>query len=95
MSYYVYIMVNENNHVIYVGITNDLVRRVCEHKNHLDKGSFTDRYNVEKLVYFEITSDVNSAISREKQIKGWNRNRKNKLVEKINPNWDDIYDSIL
>ena len=95
MSYYVYIMVNENNHVIYVGITNDLVRRVYEHKNHLDKGSFTDRYNVEKLVYFEITSDVNSAISREKQIKGWNRNRKNKLVERINPNWDDIYNDIL
>ena len=88
-------MVNENNHVIYVGITNDLIRRVYEHKNHLDKGSFTDRYNVEKLVYFESTSDVNSAISREKQIKGWNRNRKNKLVERINPNWDDIYNDIL
>ena len=95
MSYYVYIMVNENNHVIYVGITNDLVRRVYEHKNHLDKGSFTARYNVERLVCFEVTSDVTVAIEREKQIKGWNRKRKEKLVESKNPNWDDIYDKIL
>ena len=76
-------------------MTNDLIRRVYEHKNHLDKGSFTAQYNIEKLVYFEVTSDVNAAIEREKQIKGWNRKRKNKLIESKNPNWDDLYHAIL
>ena len=93
--YYVYILTNTHRNVIYTGVTNDLVRRVYEHKNHLDKGSFTARYNVDQLVYFEQTTDVNSAIEREKQIKGWNRSRKNKLVESKNPNWSDIYESIL
>ena len=65
MQYYVYIMVNEQGNVIYTGVTKDLRRRVYEHKNHLDKGSFTARYNVEKLVYFEVTSNVESAIERE------------------------------
>ena len=95
MQYYVYILTNENGNVLYTGITNDLIRRVYEHKNHLDKGSFTARYNVEKLVYYETTNDVESAIAREKQIKGWNRKRKNKLVESKNPNWNDLYDSLL
>ena len=95
MQYYVYILSNSNKNVIYTGVTNDLVRRVYEHKNHLDKGSFTSRYNIENLVYFEVTSDVESAILREKQIKGWNRERKNKLIESKNPNWMDLYDSIL
>ena len=94
MNYYVYILSNNHKNVLYTGITNDLARRVYEHRNHLDKGSFTDRYNVEKLVYFEVTSDVNSAIEREKKIKGWNRKRKNKLVESKNPNWEDLYDKI-
>ena len=79
MDYFVYILTNQHNNVIYTGVTNDLIRRVYEHKNHLDKSSFTARYNVGKLVYFEVSSDVNSAIEREKQIKGWNRKRKNKL----------------
>ena len=61
----------------------------------MDKGSFTAQYNIEKLVYFEVTSDVNAAIEREKQIKGWNRKRKNKLIESKNPNWDDLYHAIL
>ncbi len=95
MNYYVYMMVNANKNVIYTGITNDLVRRVYEHKNHLDKNSFTARYNVECLVYFENTSSVEAAIEREKQIKSWNRKRKNKLVEKNNPEWKDLYESIL
>ena len=95
MQYYVYILSNSNKNVIYTGVTNDLVRRVYEHKNHLDKGSFTSRYNIENLVYFEVTSDVESAILREKQIKGWNRERKNKLIESKNPDWMDLYDSIL
>ena len=80
---------------MYVGVTNDLIRRVYEHKNHLDRGSFTARYNVTKLVYFEETSDVEAAIEREKQIKGWNRKHKNKLVERKNPNWIDLYDGLL
>ena len=95
MNYFVYILTNNHKNVIYTGITNDLARRIFEHKNHLDKGSFTARYNVERLVYFEVTSDVNSAIEREKQIKGWKRKRKNKLVESKNPNWEDLYEKIL
>ena len=95
MIYYVYILTNNHRSVLYTGVTNDLIRRVYEHKNHLDKNSFTARYNVENLVYYESTSDVESAIAREKQIKGWNRKRKEKLVEKKNPNWIDIYSSLL
>ena len=95
MQYYVYLLTNEKGNVIYTGVTNDLLRRVYEHKNHLDKGSFTAQYNIEKLVYYEITNDVESAIAREKQIKGWNRKRKNKLVESKNPDWKDLYDSLL
>ena len=95
MQYYVYILTNKMGNVLYTGVTNDLIKRVYEHKNHLDKGSFTARYNVEKLVYYEMTSDVESAIEREKQIKGWNRKRKNKLVESMNPNWNELYDSLL
>ena len=95
MQYYVYLLTNEKGNVIYTGVTNDLLRRVYEHKNHLDKGSFTAQYNIEKLVYYETTNDVESAIAREKQIKGWNRKRKNKLVESKNPNWNDLYDSLL
>ena len=95
MHYYVYIMTNDNRKVIYTGVTNDLIRRVYEHKHHLDKGSFTARYNIENLVYYEISTDIESAIEREKQIKGWSRKHKNKLVESKNPNWVDLYESIL
>ena len=95
MYYYVYILSNSNRNVLYTGMTTDLIRRVYEHKHHLDKGGFTSRYNVENLVYYEVTSDVNSAIEREKQIKGWNRKHKNKLVESKNPNWVDLYESLL
>ena len=95
MQYYVYILTNSYHTVLYTGVTNDLIRRIYEHRNHLDKGSFTAQYNVDQLVYYEITSDVNAAIEREKQIKGWNRKRKNKLIECKNPNWDDLYNAIL
>ena len=95
MQYYVYLLTNEKGNVIYTGVTNDLLRRVYEHKNHLDKGSFTAQYNIEKLVYYETTNDVESAIAREKQIKGWNRKRKNKLVESKNPEWKDLYEDLL
>ena len=73
MQYYVSILSNSNKNVIYTGITDDLVRRVYEHKQHLDKTSFTSGYHVENLVYYEQTAQIDSAIEREKQIKGWNR----------------------
>ena len=95
MQYYVYILTNEKGNVLYTGVTNDLIKRVFEHKHHLDQGSFTARYNVEKLVYFEMTSDVKAAIEREKQIKGWNRKRKNQLVESMNPVLKDLYEGLL
>ncbi len=95
MNYYIYILANISNSVLYTGVTNNLSRRIYEHKKHLDQGSFTTRYNVDKLVYFEVCSNAVSAIEREKQIKGWNRKRKNKLVESQNPNWIDLYGTIL
>ena len=95
MQYYVYILATADNGTIYTGVTNDLRRRVYEHKNSLDKTSFTSRYHVTKLVYYEYTNDVYSAIEREKQIKGWNRKRKNALIESRNKNWTDLYESIL
>ena len=95
MHYYVYIMTNKHNTVLYTGMTNDLTRRIYEHKNHMDKSSFTAQYNVEKLVFFEETTDVRAAIEREKQIKSWNRRRKLDLIEKQNPEWVDIYESLL
>jgi putative endonuclease len=88
-SYYVYLLTNWNNRVIYVGVTNDLERRVYEHKNKLIQG-FTAKYNVNKLVYFEETSDVESAIAREKEIKKWRREKKNLLVNRVNPEWKDL-----
>ncbi len=88
-QYFVYILVNKLDSVMYIGMTNDLKRRLYEHQHHLVEG-FSDKYNVNKLVYFEETSDVKSAIEREKQLKKWRRDKKNKLVEAINPNWDDL-----
>ena len=95
MNYYVYILSNATNSTIYTGVTNNLIKRVYEHKNNLDPGSFTARYHVHKLVYFETTADVRSAIEREKQIKSWNRARKNQLVDTMNPRWEDLYYKIL
>lgn len=91
-EYYVYILTNWNNKVMYVGVTNDIERRIYEHKNKLIEG-FTKKYNVEKLVYFEITSSIEAAIEREKQLKGWKRSRKNELVEANNPSWTDLSES--
>ena len=95
MEYFVYILSNHTNTAIYTGVTRDLVRRVYEHKHHMDPNSYTAKYSIHKLVYFESTCDVNAAIEREKQIKSWNRKRKNKLVESKNPSWAELYDSIL
>ncbi|MBQ7353799.1 MAG: GIY-YIG nuclease family protein [Clostridia bacterium] len=89
MNYFVYILTNWSNDVIYIGVTNDLERRVYEHKNKLIDG-FTKKYNVNKLVYFESTTDIKSAISREKQLKRWSRAKKNNLVESSNPNWLEL-----
>ena len=90
MSCYVYILANETNVALYTGVTNNLLRRVWEHKNVVDPQSHTARYKIHKLVYFEETTDVNAAIAREKQIKGWNRRRKNRLIENENPSWKDL-----
>ena len=87
-------LTNKPNGVIYVGVTNDIIRRVYEHKNHLAKG-FTATYNLDKLVWFEQTEDINSAIAREKQLKNWKRQWKIDLIEKQNPNWKDLYLDIL
>ena len=95
MEYYVYILANATNTTVYVGVTRDILRRMHEHRNNLDPNSFTAKYHVHKLVYFESTCDVQAAIEREKQIKGWNRARKNKLVESRNPQWVDLHRSLL
>ena len=87
--YYVYLLTNWNNKVMYVGVTNNLERRMYEHKHKLVKG-FTQRYNVTKLVYLEATSDVRAALAREKEIKNWRRKKKNALVLKDNKEWRDL-----
>ena len=92
-SFYVYILTNRANTVLYTGITNNLIRRVYEHKEKLVKG-FTNKYNVTKLVYYEALGNVTSAIEREKQIKSWSRNRKLELINKSNPDWKDLYNEI-
>jgi putative endonuclease len=76
---------------LYTGVTNNLERRIYEHKHHLVDG-FTKKYRIEKLVYFEETNDINAAISREKQIKGWLRKKKIALIESMNPDWKDLYE---
>ncbi len=88
-SYYVYILTNWKGNVMYIGVTNDLERRLYEHKHELVEG-FTKQYHVHKLVYYEETSDVRAAIEREKQLKNWARAKKNALVETKNPMWKDL-----
>ena len=92
--YYVYIMSNRTHTTIYIGMTNNLLRRVDEHRNKLFPESFTAKYGIDRLVYFEATNDVNAAIQREKQLKSWSRKRKNALIESMNPEWDDLYEQI-
>ena len=91
---YVYILANDTNVCIYTGVTNDLARRLYEHKHELDPDSFTTKYHIHKLVYFEETASIRSAIEREKQIKSWNRKRNNKLIESQNPQWKDLSQSL-
>lgn len=93
-SYFVYILASKKNGVLYIGVTSNLIKRVYEHKTHLVEG-FTSKYWIGRLVYFEETLDVLSAITREKNLKAWKRDWKIKLIESQNPNWDDLYQSII
>ena len=92
---YIYIMTNQNNTTLYIGVTNNLVRRVWEHKNKVHKRAFTARYNLDKLVYYEIYEDELTAIQREKTLKAGNRERKNQLIESMNPEWKDLFEAIV
>ncbi|MCK4905869.1 GIY-YIG nuclease family protein [bacterium] len=93
-QYFVYILASRKNGTLCIGVTNDLIKRVYGHKHNLVEG-FTQKYNVHRLVYFETTEDINSAIHREKCIKKWKRTWKIQLIEKDNPTWADLYDALL
>lgn len=90
MTCAVYIMTNAHRTVLYIGVTSDLGERIMQHKTGVHKSSFTRRYNINQLVYYEITNDIRSAIAREKQLKGWRRRKKEALVETMNPEWEDL-----
>jgi putative endonuclease len=90
-QYYVYIMTNKYNNVLYTGVTNDLQRRVIEHRTGKG-GEFTHKYKLCKLVYFEVGDSIESAIFREKEIKAGSKNKKLELINKINPSWEDLYE---
>jgi len=92
-SYYVYILASKKNGTLYTGVTNDLARRVWEHKINAAKG-FTQTYGIKKLVWYEVTDVIEAAIQREKQIKKWRRQWKIELIERENPNWDDLIEKI-
>lgn len=91
--FYVYILAKERNSTFYVGITSNLKRRVYEHKNNINC-VFTTKYNVKRLVYFEVYGDAENAITREKRLKKWNRAWKMRVIENMNPNWEDLYDTL-
>lgn len=89
-NYYIYIITNQRNNVLYTGVTNDLNRRIYEHKNKLIPG-FSHKYNLNKLVYYEESNGIYNAIIREKQIKNWHREWKVNLITSVNPRWEDLY----
>ena len=91
--FYIYAMTNSTNKVLYIGVTNNLKRRIYEHKNEIVEG-FTKKYNTHKLVYYEVYADAYTAISREKQLKKWRREKKNQLINKKNPEWNDLYEKL-
>jgi len=93
-SYYVYIMTNKGRTVLYVGMTNSLTRRVSQHRRGEVEG-FTERYNVNRLVFYEQYNDVRDAIAREKQLKGWTRKKRERLISKMNPEWTDLAVTVL
>ena len=92
--YFVYILASRKNGTLYTGVTNNLIKRVYEHKHHLLKG-FTDKYEVNQLMYYETMEDINTAIHREKCIKRWKREWKLELIERDNPEWKDLYNGLL
>ena len=92
-DYYVYILTNDRDKLLYIGVTNDLQRRVYEHKNGMFEG-FTKDYGIHKLVYYEMCHDVKDAIKREKQLKNWRREKKIALIERMNPSWKDLGEGI-
>ncbi len=94
LTYYVYILASERNGTLYIGVTNDLIRRVYEHRSDFVKG-FTSTYHCRSLVYFEQTGDIESALRREKQLKWWRRKWKLELIEKTNPDWRDLWEEIV
>ena len=91
---YIYILANKNDNVLYIGVTSDLLKRVYEHKSHIISG-FSDKYNVTKLVYFETFASIEEAIAREKQLKGWKRDKKEKLIDSMNPDRLDLYEDLI
>ena len=93
-KYFIYIMTKKTNRVLYTGVTNNLLRRIYEHKEKLNEG-FTKRYNVNKLVYYEIFTDPLSAITREKQIKAGSRKKKLNMITNMNPEWKDLYNELI
>lgn len=93
-NFYVYLLANKSNRVVYTGVTSNLVQRIWQHKNKVADG-FTSKYNVNKLVYFEVYDDAENAIRREKNIKDWKRDWKDELIEKENPSWNDLYETII
>ena len=93
-TYFIYIMASKKNGTLYIGMTNDLIRRVWQHKNDVNEG-FTQKYGIHRLVYFESTYHVKAAITREKQLKKWNRQWKINLIEAENPEWRDLYEELL
>jgi putative endonuclease len=93
-SYFVYILASQRNGTLYIGVTSDLIGRAWQHKNKITEG-FTKKYGVDRLVYYEQTEDVYSAIEREKQMKKWNRLWKIRLIEKRNPKWNDLYPDLI
>ena len=93
-EYYIYLITNKGLNVLYAGVTNNLIRRIYEHKNKLVEG-FTKKYNVDRLIYYEVYSEISDAIAREKQIKGWARKKKNDLINQTNPEWKDLSADIL
>lgn len=93
-QYYVYILTNTHNTTLYIGVTNSLNRRTFEHKEKFNSG-FTKKYNLSKLVYYEIFENVDDAILREKQLKGGSRQKKVDLINELNPEWEDLYEKII
>ena len=95
MAFYVYILASRKNGTLYIGMTDDINKRAWEHREHVLKGSFSDRYNLEMLVWFEVHASRESAFVRERRMKKWNRAWKIKLIEEMNPEWRDLADTLL